>query len=180
MKNRLEAAGDMFEFAVTPITKANFNALVKDGRSSRLFDRLYTANNNESALYGFYQWQGRPTFEMYLNDTPIGLERSYKTSHKHIYHPIDGAEGAINGKEQFFFITERGHKKGSCELNIDSEFDARKLEFHYERFGLYNGSMCTVINPAYDGIEFDFVSSDMNFESSYIISTKGHTYNLDD
>lgn len=178
--NRLEAYGDMFEFAVMPITRGDFKKLVKNGRSSRLCDRLIEANNNESALYGFYQFEGRPTFELYLNDSPLGLAKGFKTAYKQIFHPIDGCNDAAGGKEQFFFVTERGHRKGSCQLEIDADFNARKLEFHFERYGLYNGTMCTVINPTYDGQEFEFISSDTNFESSYIISSKGQTYCIED
>lgn len=179
MKYRLEACGDMFELAVTAISGGDFKKIAKDGQESRLYERLIEANNNESVLYGFYQLEGRPRFEVYVNDSPINLENRFSTAFKRIYHPIDGSTGAMKGKEQFYFVTERGHKKGSCTLDIDDGFDPKKLAMHYERYGLFNGTICSVINLAYADLDFDFVSSDTNYETSYIISTKGKIFTIE-
>lgn len=131
MKNRLEACGDMFELAVTAISGSDFKKLARDGQGSRLYERLIEANNNESVLYGFYQLEGRPRFEVYVNDSPINLDNGFSTAFKRIYHPIDGGTDPLKGKEQFYFVTERGHKQGSCMLDIDADFDPKKLEMHY-------------------------------------------------
>jgi hypothetical protein len=179
MKNQLHAHGKMFELGIKPLKKAEFNKLMKNGRSGKFYDSLEDANNYENALYGFYQWEGKPSFEVYLNDTPMGLDKSLKTSFSITYFPVDGSKSPLDGKEQFFYVMERGYKGCHWTLDLDGEFDPKKLEFEVERRGMFNGTVGSVINPTYDGNYFEFISSWTNFQSDYILSSKGVVYEFE-
>ena len=71
MKNQLQARGKMFGLAFKSITKAEFKELMKTGRAGALYESLKEANNNEEAHYGFYQLEGKPSFDMFLNEASL-------------------------------------------------------------------------------------------------------------
>lgn len=179
MKNQLHAHGKMFELSIKPLKRAQFKKLMKSGRSGMLYETLEEAIDYENALYGFYQWEGKPSFEVYLNDTPMDLDTSLKTEFSITYFPIEGSKSPIDGKEQFFYVMERGYKGCHWTLDLDDEFDTKKLEFEVERRGMFNGGVGSVINPTYNGNYFEFISSWTNFQSDYILSSKGEVYEFE-
>ena len=77
MKNQLNAQGKMFGLNFQPVTKAEVKVLRKSGRESDLYEDLKKARNNENALYGFYQWKGKPSFDLFLNGASIDLRMDY-------------------------------------------------------------------------------------------------------
>ena len=116
MKNKLLARGKMFGLAFESITRAEFKELMKNGRSGDLYESLKKANNNDKAHYGFYQWEGKPSFELYLNEVSLGLKKAYKTQYEIKYLPVNGSSGKIMGAEKFFYVKETGFKNGNSHL----------------------------------------------------------------
>jgi hypothetical protein len=178
MKNKLLARGKMFGLAFKSITKDEFKELMKSGRSGDLYKNLKEANNNEIAHYGFYQWEGKPSFELYLNEAPIGLKKALHTDYVRTYLPVEGSYKKKTGSEEFFYVSETGFKNGDSELEFDGNFEPSELKFEYKRYGLYNGTICSIISPVYRGQYFRYFWNWSSFRSDYIISTKGKLHQL--
>lgn len=180
MKNKLLARGKIFGLAFKSISKVDFKELMKSGRSGDLYQSLKEVNNNENALYGFYQWKGKPSFDLYLNEASLGLKSAYKTQYEIKSLPIDGSSEKLKGAEQFFYVTEKGFRNGNSHLDFDEEFDPRELRFEVSRRGMFNGTICSLINPTYKNKAFDLIWNWSGYNSDYIISSKGTIFNLAD
>ena len=178
MKNQLLARGKMFGLAFKTITRDEFKELMKNGRTGDLYERLKEANNKEKAHYGFYQWEGKPSFELYLNEASLGLKKAYKTQYEIKSLPVDGSSGKLKGAEQFFYVTEKGFKNGNSVIDLDDKFDPRELRFEVSRRGMFNGVICSLINPTYRNESFDHIWNWSGFQSDYLVSTKGKCYDL--
>ena len=178
MKNQLLARGKMFGLAFKSITRDEFKELIKNGRTGSLYETLKEANNNEKALYGFYQLEGKPSFELYLNEASLGLKKALKTDYVRTFLPIQGSSSKKTGKEEFIYVSETGFKNGNSEYEFDGCFEPSELKFKYKRYGLYNGTIFTVIKPTYQGNDFKYIWNWSSFSSDYIISTKGKLYQL--
>lgn len=178
MKNQLLARGKMFGMAFKSITKREFKELMKYGRSGEVYKNLREANNNEIAHYGFYQWEGKPSFELYLNEAPIGLKKAYKTQYEIKSLPVDGSCDKLRGAELFFYVTEKGFKKGNSHFDFEEDFDPCELRFEVRRRGMFNGTICSLINPTYKGEFFNLIWNWSGYSSDYIITSKGQCYDL--
>jgi hypothetical protein len=178
MKNQLIARGKMFGLAFKSINRAEFKELMRNGRAGDLYKSLMKGNNDEIAHYGFYQWNGKPSFEIYLNDTPLGLKKAYKTKYEIKSLPVNGSSEKQKGAEEFFYVTEKGFKNGNSLLEFNEEFDPRELRFEVSRRGLFNGVICTLINPTYRNESFSQIWNWSGFHSDYLVSTKGKCYDL--
>jgi hypothetical protein len=173
MKNKLLAQGKMFRLSTTVITKVELKELMKTGRAGELYESLETTRNNENNLYGFYQVEGKPSFEIKLNEAPMDLKKTLSTEYERTYLPILGSSKKKTGTEEFFYVSESGFKKGNSELEFDRDFEPKDLKFQYKRFGLFNGTIFTIINPTYKDQYFNYIWNWSSFSSDYIISTKG-------
>jgi len=178
MKNQLMARGKMFGLSFKPISKAEFKELTKFGRSGALYESLKVANNNEEAYYGFYQWEGKPFFELFLNEASLGLKKAYKTQYEIKSLPVDGSSEKLKGAELFFFVTEKGFKNGKSHLDFEEDFDPCELRFEVSRRGMFNGTICSLINPTYKGESFNLIWNWSGYSSDYIITSKGKCYDL--
>jgi len=178
MKNQLIARGKMFGLSFKPISKAEFRELTKFGRSGALYESLKVANNNEEAHYGFYHWVGKPSFDLYLNEASLGLKKAYKTQYEIKSLPVDGSSGKLKGVEQFFYVTERGFKNGNSYFDFDGEFDPRELRFEVSRRGMFNRTICSLINPTYKSEPFNLIWNWSGYSSNYFITSKGNVYPL--
>jgi hypothetical protein len=173
MKNKLLAQGKMFRLSTTTISKVEFKELMKTGRTGELYESLKTTRNNENDLYGFYQVEGKPSFEIKLNEAPIGLKKALSTDYERAYLPILGSSKKKTGTEEFIYVSESGFKNGNSELEFDGDFEPSELKFQYKRYGLFNGTIFTIINPTYKNQYFNYIWNWSSFSSDYIISTKG-------
>ncbi|QWD89225.1 hypothetical protein GQ367_01750 [Polynucleobacter sp. MWH-CaK5] len=178
MKNKLLAQGKMFRLSTTLISKVEFKELIKTGRTGELYDSLKTTRNNESDLYGFYQVEGKPLFEIKVNEAPIGLKKALFTNYERTYLPVIGSSKKKTGTEEFLYVSESGFKNGNSELEFDGDFESRELKFEYKRYGLFNGTIFTIINPIYKYQYFNYLWNWSSFSSDYIISTKGKLHRL--
>lgn len=178
MKNQLLARGKMFGLAFKSISRTDFKGLIKNGRSGDLYESLKEANNNEKAHYGFYQWEGKPSFELYLNEASLGLKKAYKTQYEIKSLPVNGSSGKLTGAEQFFYVTEKGFKNGNSHFDFDGDFDPRELRFEVSRQGMFNRTMCSIINPTYKNQTFELMWNWSGYSSDYIITSKGKCYDL--
>ncbi len=176
MKNKLLAQGKMFRLSTTPISKVEFKELMKMGRTSELYESLKTTRNNENDLYGFYQLEGKPLFEIKVNEAPIGLKKALLTDYERTYLPILGSSKRKMGPEEFIYVSESGFKNGNSELEFEGDFEPSELKFEYRRYGLYNGTIFSIINPKYKNHYFDYIWNWSSFSSDYIITTKGKLY----
>lgn len=178
MKNQLLARGKMFGLAFKSISKADFKELMKNGRSGGLYESLKEANNNEKAHYGFYQWEGKPSFDVLLNKTSLELKKAYKTRYEIKSLPVDGSSGLLKGAEQFFYVTEKGFKKGNSHFDFDEDFDPRELRFEVSRRGMFNRTICSLIKPTYKSESFNLIWNWSGYSSDYILTSKGRCYDL--
>ena len=178
MKNKLLAQGKMFRLSTTPVSKVELKELMKTGRTGELYESLNKTRNNENELYGFYQVEGKPLFEIKLNEAPIGLKKALSTDYERIYLPILGSSKKKTGTEEFIYVYENGFKNGNLELEFDGDFEPRELKFQYKRFGLFNGTIFTIINPVYKNQYFNYLWNWSSFSSDYIITTKGKCYDF--
>jgi hypothetical protein len=138
-----------------------------------LYEILKTTRNNENDLYGFYQWEGKPLFEIKVNEAPIDLKKALQTDYVRTYLPVLGSHKKKMGSEEFIYVSESGFKNGNSELEFDGDFEPRELQFEYRRYGLFNGTIFTIINPTYRDKYFNYIWNWSSFSSDYIISTKG-------
>jgi hypothetical protein len=173
MKNKLLAQGKMFRLSTTPVSKGEVKELMRVGRTGELYESLKTTRNNENDLYGFYQVEGKPSFEIKLNEAPIGLKKALFTEYERTYLPILGSSKKKTGTEEFIYVSESGFKNGNSELEFDGDFEPSELKFKYKRFGLFNGTIFTIINPTYKDQYFNYIWNWSSFSSDYILSSKG-------
>ena len=178
MNNQLLARGKMFGLAFKSISRTDFKKLIKNGRSGDLYESLKEVNNNEKAHYGFYQWEGKPSFELYLNEASLGLKKALKTDYVRTFLPIQGSSTKKTGREEFIYVSENGFKNGNSEYELDGYFEPSDLKFEYKRYGLYNGTIFTVIRPTYQGKDFKYIWNWSSFSSDYIITTKGKLHQI--
>ena len=179
MKNQLHAQGDLFGLNLKSITKDHFTEIKKLGRKSKSYEDLKEASNNENAVYGFYQYEGKPTFEMYLNEASLGLKKGYKTGYEIRYLPVQGSSIKVTGAEEYFYVIEKGFKNGNSYVDFHNEYQPSELIFEVHRIGMFNRSICSLIQPKYMNLEFNVVWNWSSFSSDYIISTRGKMYKLD-
>jgi hypothetical protein len=178
MKNQLLARGKMFGLAFKSITKSEFKELMKNGRKGDLYLSLKEANKNEEAHYGFFQWEGKPSFELYLNEASLELKKAYRTDYEITSLTMEGSSKKLKGAEQFLYVTEKGFKNGNSYLDFEEEFDPKELRFQVSRRGMYNGTMCSLINPTYKHQDFDVCWNWSGYSSDYIITSKGNLHEL--
>ncbi len=179
MKNQLHAQGKMFGLNFQPVTKAEVKSLRKSGRKSDLYEEISKASNNENALYGFYQWKGKPSFDLFLNGASLDLRVSYKTKYEIRYLPVQGSTTKMAGEETFYLVAEKGFKNGNSYLEFVETYKENELIFEVNRMGMYNGMICSLIRPKYMDMDFDVVWNWSGFSSDYILSSKGKIYKLD-
>jgi hypothetical protein len=79
-------------------------------------------------------------------------------------------------KSQHTYVSESGFKNGNSELEFDKDFEPNELKFQYKRFGLFNGTIFTIINPTYKDQYFKYIWNWSSFSSDYIISTRGNLH----
>lgn len=178
MKNKLLAQGKMFRLSTTPVSKGEVKELMKTGRTGELYESLKTTRNNENDLYGFYQVEGKPSFEIKVNEARIGLKKALLTGYERTYLPVIGSSKKKTGSEEFFYVSESGFKNGNSELDFDGDFEPKELRFEYKRYGLFNGTIFTIINPVYKNQYFNYLWNWSSFSSDYIITTKGKCYDF--
>jgi hypothetical protein len=175
MTNKLLIVGRMFELTLQPITRNDFKKLMKEGYDGDLYDQLRSDALSNSEVSGYYLYDSKPTFEVYINDEPINLSKSFKNDYEITYLPVIGETKAKIGREEFFFVTEHIYKQGHSGLHLNEDFNKRDLTFTVERQGLYNKMICSTITPYYQGKELEFYWNWSGYDSSYIITTKGRT-----
>lgn len=178
MKNKLLAQGKMFRLSTTPVSKVEFKELMRTGRTGELYESLKTTRNNEDDLYGFYQVEGKPLFELKINEARIGLKKTLFTDYERTYLPILGSSKKKTGTEEFIYVSESGFKRGNSELEFEGDFETSELKFQYKRYGLFNGTIFSIINPFYKDQHFNTVWNWSSFSSDYIITTKGKCYDF--
>ena len=173
MRNKLLAQGKMFRLSTTPVSNGEVKELMRTGRAGELYESLKTTRNNENDLYGFYQVVGKPSFEIKLNEARIGLKKALFTEYERTYLPIIGSSKKKTGTEEFIYVSESGFKNGNSELEFDEDFEPSELKFQYKRYGLFNGTIFSIINPIYKDQYFNYIWNWSSFSSDYIISTRG-------
>jgi hypothetical protein len=178
MINNLTARGTMFEMAMTPITKPQFKELMKKGRKTDLYGELYEAITLENILYGFKMNQGKANLELYLNGASLDLRRTLGTNYEITYLPVDGKVDPIKGLESYYFVSETGFKSGHSELQFKGEFRQSELRFEVERVGLFDKTYSSIMNPTYRGQYLDLVWNWSGYKRSYILSSKGKRYEI--
>lgn len=176
MKNKLVAQGKVFRLSTTPVSKSEVKELLKTGRTGELYKSFKTTRNNENDLYGFYQFDGKPLFEIKVNETLIGLKKALFTDYERTYLPILGSSMKKTGSEEFFYVSESGFENGNSELEFEGDYEPSELKFEYKRFGLFNGTIFSIINLIYKDQYFNYIWNRSNFSSDYIISTRGKLY----
>jgi hypothetical protein len=175
MTNKLLIVGRMFELTLQPITRDDFKNLMKEGYNCDRYEQLRSDALSNSEVSGYYQYDSKPSFEVYINDESINLSKSFKHDYEITYLPVVGETKTKKGREEFFFITEKIYKNGHSGLDLDREFNKRDLTFTFKRQGLYNKLICSTITPYYQGRELDFYWNWSGYDSSYIITSKGRT-----
>ncbi len=178
MTNKLVVIGRMYDLSIQPITKKQFTTLTSQGKGCELYNCLSDRAGESIEVSGYYTVDGFPTFEVYVNNEPLNIEKRFKTDFEITYLPVHGSTQALSSREKYFFITEKGYKNGHTGIEIDEEFKERKLTFVVERQGLPNRMICNTIIPIYDAQELEFYWNWSGYESSYIVSTKGNVYHL--
>lgn len=178
MNNKLLIVGKMFQLTVQPITKSDFKKLVKEGYGCDLYEQLRGDAISKIEVSGYYLYDGKPTFEVFINDEPINLGRSFKSDYEITYLPVIGETKPMKGREEFFFVTEHIYKNGHSGLDLDDEFTHRDLTFTIERQGLFNKLVCSTITPFYKGKVLEFYWNWSGYDSSYIITSKGRTLTI--
>ena len=176
--NHLIAEGQMFRLSTVPLSKIEFRELMSAGRNGDLYESVRSTRIIENEFYGFYQIEGKPKFEIKLNETRLGIQKNLFTHYERIYLPVQGSSRKQSGKEEFIYVSESGFKKGYSILEFDEAYEATKLKFQYKRYGLFNGIIFNTINPIYKNQNFDHVWNWSCFSSDYIISTRGKLYRL--
>ena len=171
--NHLIAEGQMFRLSTVPLSKIEFRELMSAGRKGDLYESVKSTRIFENEFYGFYQFEGKPKFEIKLKETRLGIQKNLFTHYERIYLPVQGSSRKQSGKEEFIYVSESGFKKGYSILEFDEDYEATELKFQYKRYGLFNGVIFNIINPTYKNQYFDYVWNWSCFSSDYIISTKG-------
>lgn len=171
--NQLIAEGQMFRLSTVSLSKFEFKELMSTGRKGDLYESVKSTRISENKFYGFYQFEGKPKFEIKLNETRLGIRENLFTHYERVYLPVQGSSRKQPGKEEFIYVLESGFKKGFSILEFDEDYEATELKFQYKRYGLFNGVVFNIINPTYKNQYFDYVWNWSCFSSDYIISTKG-------
>lgn len=179
MSNKLLVIGRMFELSVQPLTKRQFDKLIKEGRNSKLYEKLIEQSGSFIESAGYYLLGGKPTFEVFINDQSLEIEGSFKTDYQITYHPMQRAIKSCKGREKYYLITERGYKNGHSGIEFDEPFDSKGLSFEVYREGLSNKTICSTITPMYRNKELDFYWNWFGYDCSYICSSKGNFHNLE-
>lgn len=178
MTNKLLVVGRMYELSIQPITTKQFNTLKECGRECKLYDKLMDKAGKAIQASGYYSKDGFPTFEVYVNEKPLGIEKRFKTDFQITYLPVYGSTRPHEGRERYYLITERDYKNGHSGLEFQGEFNDRDLSFVINRDGLPTRMICNTITPIYRGQELEFEWNWLGYESSYIVSSKGKHFDL--
>jgi hypothetical protein len=68
--------------------------------------------------------------------------------------------------------------KGSSTLEVEEEYDPIKLSLYIENESLPDGSIESVVNSDYDGVDFEFNDSENKGFNIYIVTPDGQVQNL--
>lgn len=162
--NTLTIIGQMTELVLKPISLAEFKELKREGVDGELYQRLVKETDKAPALfYGYSSLALGSDFEVYLNQEPLHIKRTFVKSFRAIYKPI------VRIKDSMNLVITRTYRDGHSELEFEDEFEPEKLVFELNRFRV-SKHCCSGVVPTYLNQSIPFISSWTAREKSFIIS----------
>lgn len=162
--NKLTIVGQMTELVLKPISSAEFKELKREGLDGDLYKRLVKESDKSPALfYGYSSLALGSDFEVYLNNEPIHIKRTFVKNFRAIYKPIVHVKNSMN------LVIARAYRDGRSEIEFEGEFQPEKLVFELNRFKI-SKHCCSGVIPSYLDQSIPFVSSWSDTEKSFIIS----------
>jgi hypothetical protein len=164
--NKLTIIGQMTELVLKPISSAEFKELKLEGVNGKLYQRLINETYRAPALfYGYSSLALGSDFEVYLNQEPLHIKRTFVKSFRATYKPI------VRIKDSMNLVITRTYRDGRSELEFEDEFQPEKLVFELNRFRV-SKQCCSGVIPTYIDQSIPFVSSWNDTERSFIASSE--------
>ena len=151
--NKIAIIGQMTELVLKPISLAEFKELKREGVDGELYQRLVKETDKAPALfYGYSSLALGSDFEVYLNEEPLHIKRTFVKSFRATYKPI------VRIKDSMNLVITRTYRDGRSELRIEEEFQPENLVFELNRFRV-SKYCCSGVIPTYLNHSIPFESS---------------------
>lgn len=162
--NKLSIIGQMSELVLKPISSAQYKKLKQEGLDGELYQQLVSETDKEpSKMFGYSCIALGSEFEVYLNNEPLHIKRSFIKCFNGIHKPI------VHIKNSWNLVITRTYHDGLSELIINQEFEPNQLTFELNRYKISNIGY-SVVKASYSEQTIPFVSGWSDRESSFIVS----------
>ena len=150
-------------------------------RNTKLWDELV-----ENNLMGIYRIKGF-TYDESGPDLYIDVDGEDLTATEVLNLPVPNFEKAtmsrvvttkVKPEDDTYTIFFESWDKGSYTIEMEEEYDPTKLSLYIENETLPNGSIQSVVNPAYEGGDFEFNGSENKGFNIYIVTPDGERHEL--
>lgn len=178
MFHKIEALGPMVALDLRPITSEDLRGLdLQIDRGRKAGDLRSTALPIETTV-GFELEEFSPRMSLRLNGRPLTYERSMVEDFEFTYLKLSGSIRPLDGPEQFYLVLERRLSLGRAELVFGGRFQPMELRFEVERFGMFDGSVKSILSPTYKGQYLQAAWTAPYKSICYVVSSKRGRLNL--
>ena len=168
-------SGEMYEMNMIEVSDEVIDQLIKakDGEEDLWedLDEVYDEIMGDSLINGFTFNNKHVNFKVYVDDeSHPELGKTFIKSLK----DTDSISGNVKPNTVHYLVYEQWSINGSVSLSLDEDdFDLDNLELSIETELLPHGTVRMVVDPYYDGEEFEFEGNTTKETRLYVIKSDG-------
>lgn len=178
MFHKIEALGPMVALEVRAITSEELRRLDPQVDLGRKASDLRSTSLPIETTFGFELEEFSPRMSLRLNGRPLTYERSIVEDFEFTYLKLSGSIRPLDGAEQFYLVLERRLNFSRAELVFGGRFQPMELRFEIERFGMFDGSVKSILSPTYKGQYLQAAWTAPYRSICYVVSSKRGRLNL--
>lgn len=168
-------SGEMYEMNMIKVSEETIEQLIKarDGEDD-LWDELEEVHDEimgDSLINGFTFNNDHVNFKIYVDGEPYPeLGKTFIKSLK----DIDSISVRVGANTAHYLVYEQWSINGSISLSLDEDdFDLDNLDLSIETESLPDGALRRVVDPYYDGEDFEFNGNTTKETHLYVVKSDG-------
>jgi hypothetical protein len=173
-------SGEMYEMNMIEVSEETIELLIKARDSEDDFwddlEEVHDEIMGDSLINGFTFNNDHVNFKVYVDgESHPELGKTFIKSLK----DTDSISARVGANTAHFLVYEQWSDDGSLSLSLDEDdFDLDNLDLSIETESLPDGAIRRVVDPYYDGEDFEFEGSSTKETRLYVIKTDGSRIDL--
>jgi hypothetical protein len=173
-------SGEMYEMNMIKVSEEIIEQLIKARDSEEdLWDELDEVHDEimgDSLINGFTFNNDHVNFKIYVDgESQPELGKTFIKSLK----DTDSISSNVTARTAHFLVYEQWSSNGSVSLSLDEDdFDLDNLDLSIETESLPDGAIRMVVDPYYDGEDFEFEGNTTKETRLYVIKSDGSRIDL--